>query len=65
MQGHLRNEKLDFLITSKCVYSGRTLHIEMDSDLNYTVQEPDARPLVSMPMVDFSTLKDPSITDAY
>ena len=65
MQGHLRNEPLDFIISSKCARSGRTLHIEIDGDLNYTVQEPGARPLISMPLVNFSTLKDPSIIDAY
>lgn len=65
MQGHLRKEPLDFLISSKCAQSGRTLHIEIDRDLNYTVQEPEARPLISMPVVDFATLKDRSIIDAY
>ena len=53
------------MITSKCAHSGRTLHIEIDSALNYTVQEPDAQPLLSSPMVDFATLKDPSIIDAF
>ena len=65
MQGQLRNEKLDCIIISKCVHSGRTLHIEIDSDLNYKIQEPDAVPLLSVPMVDFGTLKDPSIIDAF
>jgi len=37
----------------------------MDSDLNYTVSEPDAKPLVFVPMVDFGKLKDPSIIDAF
>jgi hypothetical protein len=65
VQGQLRNEPLDCIISSKCARSGRTLHIEIDSDLNYAVQEPDAKPLISMLMVNFSTLKDPSIIDAY
>ena len=51
-------------MTSKCVQSGRTLHLEMDGDLRYHVQE-DAAPLVSVPRVDFAALKDPSIIDAF
>ena len=41
------------------------MHIEMDSELNYSVSEPDSKPLVFVPMVDFSTLEDPSIIDAF
>ena len=41
------------------------MQIEMDSELNYSVSAPDAKPLVFVPMVDFSTLKDPSIIDAF
>ena len=65
MQGQLRNEALDFIIATKCSQSGRTLHIEIDGELNYRVQESDAEPLLSVPMVDFSSLKDPSIIDVF
>jgi hypothetical protein len=37
----------------------------MDSDLHFSVSDPDARPLVFVPMVDFSTLEDLSIIDAF
>jgi len=65
VQGQLRNEALDFIIASKCSQSGRTLHIEIDGELNYKVQEADAKPMLSVPMVDFGSLKDPSIIDAF
>jgi len=65
VQGQLRNEALDFIIATKCSQSGRTLHIEIDSALSYRVQEADAQPMVSVPMVDFGSLKDPSIIDAF
>ena len=65
MQGQLRNEPLDCIIISKCAHTGRTLHIEIDSALNYKVQEQDAAPLLSVPMVNFGTLEDPSIVDAF
>ncbi len=65
MQGQLRHENLKFRIDTTCAHCGRALHIEMDSDLRYTVQEPDAAPLVFVPMVDFDKLQDPSIIDAF
>jgi hypothetical protein len=52
VQGQLLNERLTFAI-------------EMDSDLNYAVQEKDADPLLLAPMVDFGKLPDPSIIDAF
>jgi hypothetical protein len=41
------------------------MQIEIDRDLKYSVSEPGAKPLVFVPMVDFSTLEDPSIIDAF
>ena len=65
MQGQLRQEKLSFLIETECAHCGKPIHIEMDSDLNYKVLEPDANPLIFVPDVDFATLKDPSIIDGF
>jgi hypothetical protein len=62
---HLRYETLMFSIKTECAHCGRPLHIEMDSDLRYSVLEQDAAPLVFAPMVDFARLKDPSIIDAF
>ena len=39
--------------------------IEIDSQLKYSVADPEAKPLVFVPMVDFSTLEDPNIIDAF
>jgi hypothetical protein len=65
VQGQLRKEPITFTIHTSCAHCGKEIHIEMDGELNYTVSEPDADPLVFVPMVDFSTLKDPSIIDAF
>jgi len=65
VQGQLRKEKLTFTIHTTCAHCGKEIHIEMDGDLNYTVLEKDAKPLVFVPMVDFGKLKDPSIIDAF
>jgi hypothetical protein len=39
--------------------------IELDSDLISNLPKQDADPLVFVPMVDFNTLQDPSIIDAF
>ena len=65
MQGQLRGEPLTFNLQTECACCGQALGIVIDSDLNYAVTQPGARPLVFVPMVDFSTLEDPSIIDAF
>jgi len=65
VQGQLRNEPLTFIIQTECSHCGKEIRIEIDSDLNCSVSDPDAKPLVFVPMVDFSTLEDPSIIDAF
>ncbi|MBI5031625.1 MAG: hypothetical protein HZB51_13940 [Chloroflexi bacterium] len=65
MQGQLRNEKLSAHIETECAHCHQPMQIEIDSDLNIQSVEPGAQPLVFTPMVDFSTLKDPSIIDAF
>ena len=54
-----------FSIETECAHCGRPLHIEMNSDLRYSVTELGAMPLVFAPMVDFDRLKDLSIIDAF
>ncbi len=65
VQGQLRRESLTFSIETACAHCGRPIHIEMDSELRYSVLEQDAAPLVFAPMVDFDRLEDPSIIDAF
>lgn len=65
VQGQLRKEPITFSITTVCAHCSRPMHIEMDAELNYTVREQAAAPIVFAPMVDFAQLKDPSIIDAF
>jgi hypothetical protein len=65
VQGQLRREALTFGIETECAHCGWPIHIEMDSELRYSVLEPDAEPLVFVPMVEFDRLEDPSIIDAF
>jgi hypothetical protein len=41
------------------------MHLGIDSALSYNVAEPGAEPLISIPLVDFGKLTDPSIIDAF
>jgi hypothetical protein len=41
------------------------MHIEIDSRMDFKVIEPDAEPLLFVPLVNFAKLKDPSIIDAF
>jgi hypothetical protein len=65
VQGQLWDELLSVIIETQCANSGRALHIELDSALNYRVLETDAEPLVFVPLVDIERLEDPSIIDAF
>ena len=65
MQGQLRQDPLTFAIETECAHCQQPLHLEIDSDLNYRVQESGAEPLVLVPMVDLDQLQDPSIIDAF
>jgi hypothetical protein len=65
VQGQLRQEKLTVSITTECGHCHKPLHLEVDSDLNFCVQEAQAVQLVFVPEVNFQKLTDPSIIDAF
>lgn len=65
VQGQLRKELIDFTIQTECAHCGKEILIEIDSELNFSISYRDARPLVFVPSVDFSSLEDPSIIDAF
>jgi hypothetical protein len=41
------------------------MRIEIDSELNYSVREDGAAPIIFIPQVDFQKLEDPSIIDSF
>jgi hypothetical protein len=65
VQGQLRQEKLTVSIQTECGHCHKPLHLEVDNELNFSVQEPQAAPLVFVPKVNFQKLDDPSIIDAF
>jgi hypothetical protein len=65
VQGQLRGERLSVAVTTECEHCSQPMHIEMDSEGGFRVQEEGADPLTFVPMVDHSKLTDPCITDAF
>ena len=65
MQGHLRGEPLTLTVQTECAHCGRPIELQLDGNLNAFVLTEGATPVVFVPLVDFSTLDDPSIIDAF
>jgi len=65
VQGQLRAEPLSCRIRTECASSARPLTLELDADLACRVVDDGAQPLISIPVVDFKKLDDPSIIDAF
>lgn len=65
VQGRLRNEHMIVRVRSSCAHCGKPIELSIDSDLNCTVHDPDARPLVFVPDVDLLSLREESIINAF
>jgi hypothetical protein len=65
VQGHLRNEAIEFTVESECAHCQRAIELEIDSDLHYRVLTKGAEPLVHVPMVDVTKLDAPNIIDGF
>ena len=65
MQGRLREEHLTVTIETVCAHSGRPTTIAIDSEMEFSVSDKGAEPLVFMPHVDWETFAEPNIIEAY
>ena len=65
MQGHLRNERLAVELTTDCTHCGQELHLTLDSELNWSVKESNANPLVFEPEIDWEHFEGPNIIGDY
>lgn len=52
-------------VETECAHCKRPMQMEIDSDMNCRCTEPDCRPVIFVPDVDFSRLKDSNIIDAF
>jgi hypothetical protein len=53
------------VIRSVCAQSGRPLRIDIDTELNYRLDDGDGGLRLFVPLVDVSTLNEPSIIDSF
>ncbi len=65
VQGRLREKNLAVTVDSACAHCGRRMQIEIDSDLNYRVEDTDCRPVVFVPDIKLAELDAPSIIDDF
>ena len=60
----MRDEYVSVRIETECAHCGDPLHLTVDSDLTFSVEEKGARPLVFEPRVDWETFAEPNIIGA-
>ena len=65
MQGRLRGEHLTVRVDTECHHCGKTLALEIDSDMNIGVEGAGAAPLVFTPDVNPFEVGGPSIVDDF
>lgn len=65
VQGRLRQEDVVIQVETECAHCKRPMQMVIDSDMNCRCQETDCRPIIFVPDVDFSRLKDPNIISAF
>ncbi len=52
-------------VDTQCKHCGQALHFTLDSNMQVSVHEPDASPLVFMPEVDWAHFAERTIIDSY
>ena len=57
--------ELTVAIDTACAHCSRPLRIEVTSSLRYRVTTPEAAPVISVPLMNFRHLEDPSIIHAF
>ena len=56
---------MSFEIDTECACCGKAMHFTVNSDLSYTLQDQGSSPMFYVPVIDFTTLKEPSIVDVF
>jgi hypothetical protein len=65
VQGRLRNEFLSAEIRTECGHCGRPIELWVDSELRWGAADPQVRPLIFEPNIDWSRFGKSSIIDDY
>jgi hypothetical protein len=65
VQGQLRKEYVSIEVETKCSHCGHSIHFSIDSNMQVSIRELDANPLVFMPDVDWDHFTEQTIIDSY
>jgi len=65
VQGRLTNRDLTYTIDTTCANSGRSIKIELDSDLNITGMTDGASPMYCLVLINTDKMKEQSIVDIF
>ena len=65
VQGRLRNEYLKVEVRTECAHCGQEMHLSLDSELRWSIEEPGAQPLLFEPEVDWHSFTAPNIIHDY
>jgi len=63
VEGRLWDKPLAVEIETECAHCGQALHLALNQELEYSVREKDADPLVLSPDIDWERFRAPSIID--
>jgi hypothetical protein len=61
----LRNRDLTYTIDTTCANSGRSIKIELDSELNITAITEGASPMFCLVLMNTDKMKEKSIVDVF
>jgi hypothetical protein len=64
VQGNLRNEYLKVTVKTECAHCSKSIQIEIDSNLQYKVEE-GCDPIIFVPDVNLFALEDDSIIESF
>ncbi|MHB8842983.1 MAG: hypothetical protein ACYC56_14555 [Candidatus Aquicultor sp.] len=65
MQGQLRKEEVTITVDTECAHCQKPMKLELDSDMRCRCQDSECHPIIFVPDVDLSRLKDPNIIEAF
>jgi hypothetical protein len=65
VQGHLRKEEVTIRVDTECAHCQKPMQLEIDSHMQCRCQDTGCRPIIFIPEVDFGSLKDPTIIEAF
>ena len=65
MQGKLRNENVEVRVKTECAHCGKTMEMDIDSNLHFKLNDEKCKPIVFVPDIDLLNLQEDSIMDSF